>query len=135
MVRREMDGCEDWCITGHSRGGVIASFAAMLLKRSFPEMNVSLVTFGVPRFGDRVAVAHLARLLPSARHYRLSYDPIVTRPGWSPLWPYADPKGIIGLPRPDAPQALIDWKSIPIIRRHDLARYRNQLALEHAACS
>lgn len=134
MLHRErLRSTEDaWHVAGHSRGGVIAVMTAIMIKWSYPEADVNLVTFATPRFGDRAAVHHVAKLLPRARHYRLNYDPIVTRPGWSPLWPYADPRGIVHLPRPDAPQRLgyLNWKDIPIIRRHDLARYRAELLAE-----
>lgn len=126
MVSRERGGGRrpaGWHIAGHSRGGWIAAFAAMLIRERYPGDAVDLVTFGVPRFGDRVAVAHLAKLLPRARHYRLSYDPIPGLPPWRPWWPYADPEGTVGLPRPSADARMIDWRSIPIVRRHDLARY------------
>ncbi|PSC69206.1 alpha beta-hydrolase [Micractinium conductrix] len=63
-------------VTGHSLGGALAMLAAYDIAEAFPEAEVTVVTFGAPRVGNRAfAALHRARV-PHAFQLVNDQDPV-----------------------------------------------------------
>ena len=81
-------------ITGHSLGGALATLCAMSLSHRYPDMFITLTTFGCPRVGcDDFAQQFTARSNIRARRFARPRDTVTTIPtSWrfkhvgTPIW-------------------------------------------------
>ncbi|MCX7337801.1 MAG: hypothetical protein NTX76_00765 [Alphaproteobacteria bacterium] len=53
----------DFCVTGHSLGGALATLAAADIKKARPDASLDLVTFNSPRVADKAAAEIIDSLL------------------------------------------------------------------------
>ena len=66
-------------VTGHSLGGALATLFAAYLRDRNPDENVTCITFGCPRVGNRAFSQHLDRVL-TVKRIVVGNDPVTTIP-------------------------------------------------------
>jgi hypothetical protein len=73
---------ENLFVTGHSLGGALATLAALDIIEEGLVVNVSMVSLGAPRVGNREYSRLFSTLMPSNSYYRLTHalDPVVHLP-------------------------------------------------------
>lgn len=64
-------------VAGHSLGGAVAGLVGYELKKTAPDADIKVVTFGAPRFGDEAFAKDYDRLLSkSTAHFVNDRDPV-----------------------------------------------------------
>lgn len=61
-------------VTGHSKGGAMAYIAAFILKNRYPDLNVSVYTFGAPKVGNFNFSERYDSVLPETYSYVFETD-------------------------------------------------------------
>tara|TARA_Y100000389_G_scaffold205112_1_gene263364 strand:- start:8253 stop:8999 length:747 start_codon:yes stop_codon:yes gene_type:complete len=69
---------KDIVITGHSSGSAYAMFLALDIYRLFPEKNIKLVTFGMPKIGNEAFVNYVKKNIDIQQDHYILDDDIVS---------------------------------------------------------
>lgn len=80
LYRGNENSMKTLIVSGHSLGGAIALLSANAIAHRFPELQVSIVTFGAPRVGNASFGSLLLSRVSSACHIVNPSDPITRLP-------------------------------------------------------